>query len=201
MPIRIVTPPSAEPVSLSEAKAQLRLEHTADDAFVGTLIKSAREYVEQVCWCGLVTQTVELVMNSFPDWCYPSQGSFVGGSKFELPFGRLVSVTSVKYIDVNGVEQTMSPADYSVDNVSAPGRIYLGYNKTWPSTRAQWDAVRVQYIVGTDDETVPASLKQAMLLLISQMYEHRTPEITGTIIAAVQFSFDALIQPHRLVRI
>lgn len=207
MPIRVVTPPATEPLSLEEAKAHLRLEQSADDAYVTTLIKAAREYVEQVCWRGLVTQTLEVTMDRFPD---SALGSGVSGmnvgwsdwqkSKFELPFGKLVTLTSVKYLDVNGVEQTMPSSDYTVDDVSIPAKVYLGYNKVWPNTRPQWDAVRVRYDVGQAVNVLPSALKQAMLLLISQMYEFRTPEVTGTIISSVQFAFDSLVQPYRLIR-
>lgn len=203
MPIRVVTPPASEPVTLVEAKAHLRIEHTLDDTYITSIIKAAREYVEQVCWRGWVTQSVELKMNRFPDEVCLGSESYnfsVPVSKFELPFGKLATLTSVKYLDTAGVEQTMSPSDYSVDDSSIPAKVYRGYGKSWPNTLPQWDAVRVLYDVGQVVNLIPTAVKQAILLLISQMYEFRTSELTGTIVSPVQFAFSSLIQPFRLVR-
>jgi len=42
----LLTPATDEPVSLAEAKAHLRVTHSADDALIGSLIAAARETVE-----------------------------------------------------------------------------------------------------------------------------------------------------------
>lgn len=185
----LVTPPAAEPVTLTEAKAHLRLEHALDDTYVTALIKAARIHAEDVCWRGFVTQTWELILEAFP-----------GADEVELRKGNLGAVTSVKYIDANGVEQTMASADYVVDTVSVPGRVLLAYGKSWPTTRDQWDAVRVRYTVGWAEAAVPLPIKQALLLLVSQMYEHRTPEVIGATLAKVGFAVDSLLSPYRLAR-
>lgn len=224
MPVRLLTPPASEPVTLAEAKAHLRLDTVDDDTYVNTLILVARQYVEQACWRGLVTQTWELVLDGFggedtlelgqrgrrfalpPAFTELPPGNVNPGGflpYLELPMGVLASVTSLTYIDTNGVQQNLTlTTDYVIDVVSVPGRVRLAYNKAWPATQSpRWDAVRVQYVVGTAVDAVPAPLKQAILLLISQMYEYRTPEVTGALISPVQFAFNALISPYRLVRI
>jgi uncharacterized phiE125 gp8 family phage protein len=190
LPARLITPPDDEPVSLDEAKTQLRLEVADDDTFVTSLISAARMFAEEHCWRGFVTQTWELVLPCFPsDSCLP-----VDRQGIELPMGNLVEVGSVKYIDVNGVEQTLDPSEYSVDDVNVPGRLRLAYGKFWPSPRSQWDAVRIEYDVGWSVDEVPAPVKQALLLHLSQMYENRTPDVAA--IPAVE----SLLRPYRLVR-
>ncbi len=188
---RLITAPTAEPVSLTEAKAHLRVEHDLDNAFINSMILAARQYAEKICWGGFVTQTWELVRDSFPDHDYIC-----------LPKGTLASVTSVKYLEsVAGVETTLSSAAYLVDTVSAPPRIRLAFDSTgWPTTRVQYNAVVVRYVVGVAAGEVPAPVKAAILLLMSNMYEFRTAEVLGTIIAKVGFTFDSLLAPYRYRR-
>ncbi len=176
-------------MTLAEAKTHLRLEHGMDDAYLtGITIPAARAHIEEVCWRGLVTQTWELVLDEFPD-----------ADEVKLPYGNLASVTSVSYVDDDGATQTLATTEYVTDTASEPGRILLAYDKSWPTTRAQWDAVVIRYVVGWAVASVPAPIKHAALLLISQMYEHRTPEVAGTIVSEVRFAVDALLGPYRLV--
>jgi uncharacterized phiE125 gp8 family phage protein len=184
---RLVTAPATEPISLAEAKAHLRLETDVDNPEVSSMIQGARQYAEEVCWRGLVTQTWELILAEFPS-C----------GETRLPRGNLASITSVKYIDGSGVEQTMSSGDYEADTASVPGKLKLGYGKSWPAARSQWNAVKIQYVVGWSAALVPQPIKNALLLLISQMYEHRTPEVIGASVEQIQFSMDALLAPYRL---
>jgi hypothetical protein len=222
VPAQLITPPAAEPVTLAEAKAHIRLEHALDDAYVSTLISAARQYIEQVCWRGLVTQTWELVLGGFAGEDTLELGSrglrYGGGQSgfnelprgnlsssgflayIELPKGNLGAVASVKYIDVNGVEQTLASTEYTADAVDVPGRVRLAYGKYWPPTQCpRWDAVRIQYTVGwavTDGVWAgPTPLKQALLLLLSDMYENRSP-----VVAQAPTAFDVLISPYRIVR-
>lgn len=191
MILNLVSAPTKEPLELQVVKDHLRVEHSLDDDYINTLIKTAREYVEKVTWRGIIDQTWQLILNGFPSEDY-----------IKLPKGPLRSVTSVQYLDTDNVLQTFSADNYELDQQSPCGRLILKYQKTWPLTLSRWNAVRVQYVVGfgADGSAVPAPLKQAMLLLIAQMYEHRVPEIVGTVMARVQFSFDALIAPYRLRR-
>ena len=58
--------PSTEPVTLSEAKAHLRLETTADDTFITTLIETARQICENFTKTAFMKQTFSVFMDAFP---------------------------------------------------------------------------------------------------------------------------------------
>lgn len=190
MPSRLVNAPASEPITLAEAKAHLRLEVGDDDAAVTTAIKAARQWAEQYLWRGIVTQTWELLRDGFP--CE---------DHFELPKGNLGTVSFVKYLaSVGGSLQTMDSSAYLVDSATEPGLILLPFGSVWPTTADQWNSVQVQYTVGWAVADVPAPIKQALLLLVSQMYEHRTPEVTGAIVSPIEFAVDALLHPYRLAR-
>ena len=57
-----MTAPAAEPLSLADAKVFLRVEHDADDAIITSLIASARNHVEALTCCGLITQTWRIAL-------------------------------------------------------------------------------------------------------------------------------------------
>jgi len=221
VPVRLVTPPSGEPITLAEAKAHLRLETALDDSYVTNLITAARAYVEQVCWRGVLAQTWELILPGFLgedrfdlgerdrryfslpvgyEWSNADR-AYRFLSYIELDRGETSSLVWVKYIDPNGTQQTLDPSVTTLDNVTAPARLRLAYGQAWPITRDQWDAVRIQYVVGwADAASVPLPVKQAMLLIISQLYEFRTPEVAAVLTQVQQLSVDALLAPYRLAR-
>lgn len=189
---RLITGPSEEPVTLAEAKVHLRLEHDDDDAYVSTLITAARQFVEEYLWRAVLPQTWELTISRFPFRGY-----------IELPKGELRSVTSVSYLDSAGVSQPWAAENYEVETTVIPGRLRTIYGGSWPTgVRSTWNAAVIRYVVGWENvAAVPAPVKQAILLLVSQMYEHRTPEITGTIVSQVDFAATALLRPYRLARV
>jgi hypothetical protein len=226
VPFRVKTAPADEPVSLTEAKSQLNLETAEDDDLLALLIAAAREHAEAYCNRGLVTQTVELKLSAFPGQgvdparfhaggagygygFFPYNGFACGDAyyrfpygdpKVELPFGKLSETPnlSLKYINSAGNEVTLTAdTDFVIDAVSVPARLYPAFGKTWPVPRRQWDAVTVTYDVGTDIDGVPAGIKQAMLLLIASMYEHRTIEVEKALVP-IKFSYDSLLSPFKV---
>ncbi len=159
---RVSTAPDDEPVSLAEAKLHLRVDMTDDDDLITGLITAAREWSEGYQNRAYITQTITLTLDEFPE-------------TFELPQAPLISVTSIKYIDTAGVQQTLSTDVYDVDTESEPGRVALAYSQCWPTIRGDINSVEVIFQAGYGDAgaDVPASVKSAMKLLIGHLYEHR----------------------------
>jgi uncharacterized phiE125 gp8 family phage protein len=188
---KVTTEPASEPVTLAEACSHLRINTGDDDTYINRLIKSARQYVEDtILGRSLITQTRDAYLDEFPT------DRFI-----ELPGPILQSVTSVKYTDSDGVEATMSAADYLVDTVSEPGRIVLKTDEIWPSfTPEVANAVTIRYVCGYGDTEVdvPEPIRQAILILIGHQYESRELFIVGNIIQKVSFSTDALLADFRI---
>ena len=160
----IYAEPASEPVTAAVAKAHLRLDTDDDAAAVARLIPAARRWIEQRFWLGVFTQTWELTLDSFPDEDF-----------IELPkAANLASITSVSYVDGDGATQTLvQGTDFEADTKSRPGRVRLCYGKSWPSTRDQWNAVVVRYVVGW--ASVPEGITQAILIVLAWLYENPTP--------------------------
>lgn len=220
MPVRIVTGPGSEPVTLSEAKSHLRLEESVDDTFVASCISGARQYLEKFCWRGFIEQTLELTQNGFRGADKQEQLSpYVQATPepypvqtqrfqpyIELPFGHLAATPAiaVTYLDENGSSQVLSSSVYVVEgqgNDSMCGRLWLAANQTWPNAFDQFNSVTVSYKVGWTTSNIPIPIKNAVLLMVSHMYENRVPIITGTIASPLDFTIDALLTPYRLVRL
>ena len=185
MSLKIVTPPTAEPVTLLEAKDHLRVDGPDDDAMISVLITAARKWAEEYTGRQFVTATLDWFLDGF---C-PS---------FSAPLPPLQSVTSIKYLDTDGAEQTLDAATYRVDAVSEPGRIALDYGKSWPSTYSVINAVTVRFVAGYGTAAaVPEPIRQAILILIGELYEQRQESVPASF-AAVPFGVRALLTPYKV---
>lgn len=198
MALSLVTAPTAEPLSLDQAKQQVRqTDNTANDQYLeDILIKAARERAERETGRQLITATWDLKLDRFPclddlspweQWRYP-QGVI------KVPLPPLQSVTSITYVDADGQSQTWASDQYIVDAPSGPkaarGRITPAYGVTWPTTREQINAVTVRFICGygASEANVPPRLKMGMLLDLGTLFEHREDLVVGQGYAIAEFT-------------
>jgi uncharacterized phiE125 gp8 family phage protein len=178
MKIKVITPPTVEPLTKAEAKQHMGISYTHNDTLVESAIKQAREYCEVYQRRKFVTQTLELYLDRFP--CGPIE--FIDCSPVQ-------SVTSIKYTDKDGTEHTINASDYSLDSVSFVNKIDLVYGKTWPTDELKpTNGVVIQFVAGyptiTEDDgdeevtiaQVPESIKWAMVFHIKSIYDIHTPE-------------------------
>lgn len=186
MSYKLIIAPSEEPVSLADAKAHCRADGTADDTLITALIVAAREQAEHETGRALCTQTWELVLDAFPE-------------AFALRKAPVQSVSSVKYLDIAGGEQTLDPADTLLDKDSEPGYLTPAYGKTWPETYAVPNAVRVRYVCGYGAAAaVPQSIKNWMLLAVGTMYAQRETMVSGQVAALPDRFWHRLLDAHRI---
>lgn len=145
---RTAIQPVGEPIGLVAVKLHLRVDHTDDDVLIADLIKSARDFVEDFTARRLIVRTEELTINCFPSPIAYGKCGIPFTNSIELPSAPLISVSSVKYYDTAGVEQTLAASVYTVDAKSEPGRIYLAYGQWWPAAQNIPNAVRITYLAG-----------------------------------------------------
>lgn len=187
-----------EPVSLDEAKLQVKLPvgvaHPEDDLIEGILIPAMRERAEIATNRQFRQVTFDLGLDGFV--CAPlhDQGRRRGAGWLELPKPPLVEVVRVTYRDGAAVTQTLAADQYEVDAPLGPkarrGRLTPAYGVIWPMTLHRMNAVTIRFLAGYSGLPVPivgpalpALLKQAMLLDIATLYEHRENVVAGTIVA------------------
>jgi len=176
---RLVTAPATMPVTSSEAKTRSYIDFSTYDADIELMIAAATGIVEKRLHRKLVTQTWKLFLDDWPE------------GDIALPFGRLQSVTHVKYTDTASVQYTWSADDYVVDIDDDPGRIVLAYGKSYPSDSLHpKNPIEIQFICGYGAYTVvPEPIRAAIMLEVANMYENRNE---------CKRSSDALLTPYIL---
>lgn len=163
--------PAQLAVSLPEAKVQLREDGTAQDELIETFIGAAVDRLERATDRQLVTATWKLLVDRFPR----------GREAMRLEKCPIQSVTSLKYFDLAGMQQTLvEGTDYEVDTDSEPGRIVPAVDATWPSTRRIPNAVEAVFDAGYGDpKDVNLLAKAAIMLDVQHQFNNREAVVIG----------------------
>ena len=152
-----------EPITMPEIKAHLRIGFDDEDALIYSMLSAAREYVEKLTSQAIMPQTVKAYYSALPE-----TAGFIN-----LPLSNAISITSVKYLDGAGVQQTVSSGDYYL-TVGQPSRVY--FKTGFAGITAQPDSVEVIYTAGYGAAPyLPLSqtVKAAIMVLTADMYENR----------------------------
>lgn len=187
MSLTLSTGPTTEPITTAEAKAFARVTVATEDALTGFLITAAREYAETFTGRQFVTATWEQRLDAFP-------------VEFVLPLPPLDAITSIKYIDTAGDEQTLDASYYTLDKYSTPGRVVQAVNKSWPSTQSVPNAVIVKYTCGyggADD--VPEGICTAIKQLVLHWFKNRDMLPEQRRDKKVPIHIDALLWQYRVI--
>lgn len=174
MSLVIITGPTAEPVTLAEVKARLRLTDTTDDALITTQITAAREYAEKMTRRSLNYKTYSAFFDGFPD-C---------GKPIRVPVPPLIALTAVKYLDSTLTWQTWDPSEYYVAALQVPALIVPTPANIYPCPADVPGSVEVDFTAGygypgqttptviPPGPTCPEHLKEGIRQLAVYIYEH-----------------------------
>lgn len=166
MALKLITAAAGLAISVAEAKAHLRVDVTDEDALIELYIKAATEAAEQATGRAIMAQTWELTQDAF-------------ASVLHLTRIPVASVTSLKYIDADGTQQTLGTMLYQLDNFDdfSAAKVTPAYGASWPSTRPVPNAVAVRYVAGYGSAAdVPSSIKDWIYLQVGAMFENRALE-------------------------
>lgn len=219
---------ATEPITIDAAKEHLRIPtaFTDDDVYIGYLITSARQQVEQILHRGLINQVWQLSLKNWPGRDYQNWplsltseiDLYYKYNYIQLPLAApLQSVNLVSFINSNGQTLYMYPAGfqvlpgytYNVYTNIEPGQIVLPFSQIWPTDILMPGApITIQYTVGYPDVATfyskfegASAVAMAMKLIIAYQYENRIPPSEmrrSSINAGVQFVAEQMLMPFRV---
>jgi len=197
--LTIVTDAAAEPWTVSDAEVgyHLRRDSSDDDAYVTHLIKAARRQFERMTGLALVNQTLKATWDRLPS----RNGATL--TEVDLPRAPLSSISSVKYLDSTGAEQTFSASAYSAKDVAcvgAFGRLALKPDYDWPELGDYKGAFYVTFVsgFGASAASIPEDIRLAILWMVAWWYEERLPVNVGNIVNPLPAHLTDMIEGHRV---
>lgn len=186
--------PAVEPISPDDVKASARIDGTEFDSQLAIIIPALRRQVEARLGRRLINQTVELVLDRFP------------ASEIDMQLPDVSSIVSVKYLDANGAEQTLSSSAYVLDSASYTAWLFQASGQQWPETTAAANAVRVRFIAGYGDEaaSVPEDIRLWMIAHAVQVLSSPDGMLSGEGLMAASRALpfvDGLLDSYKVWRV
>jgi uncharacterized phiE125 gp8 family phage protein len=184
--------PALEPVTLAEAKAHLRIDGTAEDTLIGSLIVTSRLHVEAALGLALVTQSWSYFLDAWPP-----------GPQLRLPLRPVQSITAVRLYAPDETVTTVPADTYLLDGAGAPARLLRTANLAWPAPSRAANGIEIAFVAGFGDAAadVPAPIRHAILLLTAHWHEHREPAELGSASTPMPPSVSDLLSPYRPARL
>jgi uncharacterized phiE125 gp8 family phage protein len=182
----LLTAPAVEPLSLAEAKAFLRVEHSDDDDVISALISGSRIHVEAQTRRALITQAWRIVADRWPD-----------DGRLPIRPAPLQDLSAARVFDFDGgtraidlqafvLDKSVSELAFAPWALPAPGRLAAG--------------IEIDVVSGYGDAAadVPQPLRQAIRLLVAHWYENRGLAAVGAV-TVLPSTVAALIAPYRML--
>ncbi|HUU24381.1 MAG TPA: head-tail connector protein [Methyloceanibacter sp.] len=191
MALVMTATPAAEPISLAEAKAHLRVDADDEDALITSLILAARLLVERTLGLALITQGWSYFLDHWPE-----RGCIT------LPLAPVQAVSAITVHADDGGTTVIEASGYAIDVLSAPARLVLTSVTPSLTTRA-FNAYEVAFTAGFGDagSDVPQPIRQALLLLVAHWFERREPIELGAGPQEAPAIVAGLLQQYRRVRL
>lgn len=167
----VTVEPTERIVTIDGLKDYLQMnDETYDDAYIGIILDTFQQLTEQHLNRALAKRTIE---ERFDTW---NASPWINGTGREIPlrWNPLIEIVSLKYLDADGAEQTVSSANYYTIQFNGKSYLILNDEYSTPELKPVYGAVRLTYTAGYDPiYTVPKPIMQAALMQMKEGYDHR----------------------------
>jgi uncharacterized phiE125 gp8 family phage protein len=179
-----VIPPTDLPLTLDEAKVQLRLDpgFDDDDDLITNMISALTSQAQKITGRQFMQATLETWWDTWRD-VDRSQYLGIPSDRIKIPCAPVIKVIDIQYFPSSGAELTVyDPSNYQIDNKSQNLPAQIRFVGELPDLADQLNAIRVQYLAGygqqgdngaTQQDAIPGELKIWMQANLSTLYEHR----------------------------
>ena len=188
----LLSGPSVEPITLTDAKSHLRADTSAEDTLIQSLIMASRLHIEAALDLTLITQSWRLRLDS-----WPRSGTLV------LPLRPVEELTAVRvHVDDDTIE-TLDVDDFILDGTPNPARLVWRGTGTAPLSPIAANGIEIDFVAGYGDapSDVPQPIRQALLLLVAHWYENREPVEIGATATVIPGSVSSLLSLYRRRRL
>lgn len=194
MSLVLTAGPAVEPVSLAEAKAHLRIDGTAEDGFIQSLIVTSRLHIEAALGLALIEQDWSWTLDAWP--LEPGVA---------LPMRPVSAIQSVRVVAADISHATVDPARYVLDGHGNPARL-LPTTLPLPAPAIPAQGIEIAFTAGygSTPVDVPAPIRHAILLLVAHWFENREPVVLGprgTSAVRIPDTVSELLAPFRTARL
>ncbi|MBL4837125.1 MAG: phage head-tail connector protein [Kordiimonadaceae bacterium] len=194
MRIETLTVPGVNAILLDEVKDHMRIDGTDEDASLGALVGTATSLVEGYLDLALIDRQVALYLDAWPTtsgkkanepwWNGVADGaiSTLDSSCYHVPL-MIKPVHIISGIDIttaDGSTVAWGTDNYYLKPGMAPALVRK-YGRSWPVPGVRADGIKITATAGfgADWNTVPASIRQALLMLVAHLYYNRGNEAGG----------------------
>lgn len=177
---RLVTSTTVDALSVADARAHLNITHSADDALIVSMVQAAIDAWEADTGFILGSSTWDEYFADWPPFRYHAAADRMD-QWFRLSAYPLISISSIKYTDSNGVQATMSASDYVLSQMNRTPEVYLAHGAAWPAVTLQSGApIVIRYVAGHAAKAdIPKGALAAVKLRLGSLYELREDVATS----------------------
>ncbi len=186
------TPPANLPVSLTDAKLHLRVDHDDEDLLIDGLIEAATDHLDG--WTGILGRCLEeQEWRQDFDWF---------AQVIRLPLWPVNSISSITWRDIAGQIATVHSDDYALKSDALGAYVRFKDGFSYPNGLHQNAAISVTFNAGYPqagdplESTVPAAIKAAILLLVGHWYQNREA-VSDSAPTELPLAVNSLIAPYR----
>jgi uncharacterized phiE125 gp8 family phage protein len=189
MTYALITPPAAEPLTLAEVKAHLRLDSGDEDALLISLIKTARQFLEHETGLCLIAQSWRLYLDRWPR-----------DGIIRILKSPVQAIQSVTVYGLDGGPVQVSLEGHLLDGAGRPARLWL---ENTPVTGRTVNGIEIDFAAGYGEAgtDVPDTLKRAMLIHVGHMFAFRGVISPDQQPAGIPDGYERLIAPFRMRRL